>query len=490
LTASKNFTKVYFLRLAFLLVSIFGLSSCEDETSSLGTELLDPKDLVNVNFTDTLSINAQTMLLDSTTGSGSHMLLVGKYNDPVFGEMDASSFFQIQLADTIRSFKNPVVDSVVFNCGFNYAYGDTTKLQQFSIHKVTEKIGQNNGTIAKRLIESINYPSAYFSNQKLQYESTPIAVSPQFLPEITQRPSKSIRPDSTRYNALRFLMPNKFGEEIIALGQTKAKDNNEEFKRIIKGLAFIPKASNTAIVGFNSYLLSSETASQAYFSSKRNGSSITIHYHKGNVTAIDSLYTVKLAITSDGVETQTNRLNSITYNLATAPFNRTSGGKLIKPNDLLSAQGPNKEVYIQAMNGVATKIEFPSLLNLVKNKNIAVNKAELFITPKLASNFYDPIYALTLILINPKDPKRPYRNNTGELAPIASEDRSTPQLAYYDKSNNQYTFNITNYMSNVLNGTLDNNGFIINSVKDYRLNRLILDKSSIKLRLYYTAVNK
>jgi hypothetical protein len=488
--ALKNCIRACFNKFTGLVLIGFVLGACEDPTSSLGTELIDPADLVGINYTDTLSVTSSTVLLDSTIGSGSHMLLVGKYNDPIFGEVKAESYFQIQLADTIRSFKNPVIDSVVFNCGYNYAYGDTTKPQRFSIHKVVEKIGQNNGSIAKRLIESINYPSAYFTNEKLKYESTPIATSPNFLPEITQKGSKSLNPDTTRYNALRFLIPKKFGEEIIALGQTSAKNNNEEFKKIIKGLALVPNESNTAIVGFNSYILSTDAATQPYFSKRRNGSSITIHYHQGNNVNKDSLYTVKLAVTGDGLETQTNRQNAVMYNLNNASFNKTSSKKILNPNDQLPAQGANKEVYLQAMTGLAGKIEFPSLLNLTKNKNIAINKAELIITPKVSSSFYAPIYALTIVLLNPNNAQKPYRNISGELVSMAAEDRTNPQVAYFNSEKKNYTFNITSYLSNVVNGTIANNGFLLNSVKDYRLNRLVLEKNSIKLRLYYTSVQK
>ena len=86
---------------ASLILSFFiTLTACEDP-QEIGSEVFTQD--IGVLYTDTLTVDASSILLDSVVTSNSDNLLVGSTIDPTFGLVKANSYFHIVPYDTLFS---------------------------------------------------------------------------------------------------------------------------------------------------------------------------------------------------------------------------------------------------------------------------------------------------------------------------------------------------------------------------------------------------
>lgn len=450
------------------------LSACEDPATEIGADLLPNGDLISANFTDTISIKASTVLLDSIVTSSTDKVLVGRYIDPIFGTVTASGYFQITNVDSIRADANTVLDSVVLSLGYKYNIGDTTVPQSISVHRILDKIGQNTGSLTKRLLESLDAKNTYYNYDRANYDPTPIGTTGQFFarPIIKKRTIDS-QLDSMR--SLNIRLNESFGKELLSLSGKKAGAGLVNFKEYIKGIVLVPGANdNASILGFEP----TNTPSTR----RLRPSYMGLYYHtKGKTDTLRTFFFV--SFTSN--EAYNNRFNNISVDRA-----GTVMSSLRLPNQTLESQYSNKEIYIQSSTGLAAKLDFPSLKNLVKNGNVAVNKVELIISPiKLVTGTF-PVIPLNLILVNPLDKKRPLRTPTGELSALATESGLAAQTAVFNSTKQEYVFNITSHFNSILLGKTENNGLYLTAGNDFRVNRLVADKNTIKLRVHYSKQGK
>ncbi len=471
----KHFTYLWWARVLFFFSVCFSISSCEDEAGLIGKELLHDGDVISTQFTDTLSINASTVLLDSIVTSGANHLLVGRYTDPVFGTVEAKSFFQIANIDTLRNPKDAILDSVVLSLGYKYYHGDTLKRQNISVHRVLEKIGQNTGNLTKRLLESLENRNTFYNTDALKYDPTPLGAITNFTPRPVKLRNKQNAEFDSLYNSLNIRLNPEFGYELLGLQGKRAGNGLVDFKEYLKGLVLVPGASDDAsVLGFEPNNTPSTVALKPSY--------LGLYYHsKEKKDTLSTFFLVSFTTN----EAFNNRFNHVSVNRSA-----TALAAIQKVNQPLPAVGSNKEVYVQSSTGLSTRVEIPYIKNLAKNGNIALNKAELILEPVNLFPGALPVIALNMVNINPKDKTRPWRTPTGELFAIAGEGNIGPQTAIYNTKTKKYVFNVTSYIQNVMTGKTENNGFIISSGNDHRVNRTIFNKNTMKLKVYYSQLGK
>ena len=92
-------------RLAGAVLFMLYFTSCQ-QTSIIGVGVANQGD-AQMFQTDTFSIDASTLFVDSiqTDRSRSEFLLVGKYNDPIFGKISATSFVKFIRSSSSRKRK-------------------------------------------------------------------------------------------------------------------------------------------------------------------------------------------------------------------------------------------------------------------------------------------------------------------------------------------------------------------------------------------------
>ena len=249
----------------------FTISSCT-KSSTIGSELVE-QDQAKVFITDTLSIVAKTVNLDSVKTYGPadseqfESYLVGKYDDPVFGKVEADLYAQVNLdVTTTPSFigrDDVVVDSVILSLLYDTTkvYGNELAIPQtFEVYTMTEPLDRGD---------------TYYSNQTFSFDSNPIG-NKTFVPKV--RDSLIIvdyalsRPDTVRtVPHLRIPLSKFFGAFLKDL-ELSDYANSTSFKEKLPGIHIKAIAETESMLGFHLFRETSTITSR-----------ITMYYKEGEV---------------------------------------------------------------------------------------------------------------------------------------------------------------------------------------------------------------
>jgi hypothetical protein len=324
-----------------------------------------------------------------------------------------------------------------------------------------------------RLLDSLNRGTDYFANSAVRNDASLLGRH-----TFTPRPirSKAINGDSVRLDTLRFRMSDTFGRELLSkYADVTVGAGSKGFRDYFPGMLFKASATSTgALIGFN----------PGY-------SRMTLYYHNpGDTTKYNLDYYFSLS-------------NAL-YPELLARFNQIKSTKsgalaaLQNPGNIVSSTATSGITYIQAGTGVATKVEFPYLLNLKGNRNVAVNKAELVLTAADNIDLQQTIGQLSIVETNATN--RTLRNSYG-LKYLLSEGGSSVLTAAIDPGAKTYTFNVTTAVQSLLVGKQPNTGWLItpaltaNSAGNTRIinesARFVpLQAMKARLKIYYSYIAK
>jgi hypothetical protein len=233
-------------------------------------------------------------------------------------------------------------------------------------------------------------------------------------------------------------------------------------------------SSKSALIGF----------SPAY-------SRMTLHWHNPNDTTKYELnYYFSL---SSAMMTEVHaRFNQFKINRSGVLANLTKSGQSVP------AALTNQITYVQSGSGLVTKLDFPTLMKLKGDRNIAINKAELVLEAQDGLDFNQSLGQLTLLQVDANN--RPIRNSYG-LGYVLSEGGSGIQTGNYNATLNSYTFNITTELQSILNGRKANLGFLVTptltasstgytKMMSESARFIGLNALKTKLRIYYSYIAK
>ena len=104
-------------RILFLVITMsLTLISCKKKEYQLGADLVDQSSLLDGTSEDTFDILSYTIIEDSVISDNASNVLLGSYNDPLFGAFSSSFYTQLRLASADPNFADPstiVIDSFV-----------------------------------------------------------------------------------------------------------------------------------------------------------------------------------------------------------------------------------------------------------------------------------------------------------------------------------------------------------------------------------------
>jgi hypothetical protein len=423
--------------LPFLLLIVI---ACKKEPQVIGLDLVG-KNPLSVEFSDTTTVIAYSVLEDSVRTDRTTTTLLGSIYDMVFGKTSASVYTQIAMSVSAPDFgANPQCDSMTMVLSYVGYYGDTLTPQTVKIYE---------------LVDSLNIDTSYYSNQSLVYD-------PSLLSDFTfqPKPNDTVWIDEEPYKAqLRIPMNTTLGNKVLTTS-TDVLASNSSFKTIFKGLYISADPVNTPGTGAILYMNFSSSYSTIY-----------LYYHNDDS---DSLV-YRIAINSASLQRFGN-YNHYGYADATAEFQN----QLLLSDTTLG----NQKIYLQCMAGVKTKIFFPYLMNWVKDNKIALNEAQLIFKNNDPENSLSPPSALSLFGIN----------DEGKIEFLPDEYESE---LYFDGKyqNSSYRFRITRHLQDILNESDPNNGlYLMISGASLNAGRVVLNGpsnplDSLKLRLVYTKPN-
>jgi len=343
----KNIGMYKFLILIFLGLLIV---SCDSDADAgefvVGADYLAVKN--KVISIDTVSIDVSTIKLDSLVTSSESRILVGNYDDPLFGKVKSDSYFQVstntfnlysQNSDTDAT--GYVFDSIAMILRYDkYYYADTTKVQTLNIYRVLNKFKPN-----------VNDDS-FYNNSSLNYNDTSLGT-------ITYRP-KPIGRDS-----INIKLKSEFGLELFNKFKNNEMTNSTEFTEYLKGFV-VTSSVNTSgsVIGFN---LSSVL--RLYYS---KGTGDTEDSYKKNFTILDVSKQFN-AISSD-------RAGTLIQDLPLSKMN-------------LSSLYTGNKGFIQSGTGIVCRVDFPYIkqLKYLSDKGAIVD-AKLIMKP--VKNSYSEMFPL------------------------------------------------------------------------------------------------
>ena len=448
--------KFDFLRnLALVLTSAFFLS-CEDPTN-IGF-LGEDGTVSQTYFSDTLSLETSTYLLDSAITSNQAAALVGSFVDPIFGKITSAAYLQ----PTLKQATNPVNFSLVTSpftteTGVVFdslvlrllnkdliLYGDTLPNMTLQIH---------------RLKSSLSGTKNYNYNEAQATDDEPLA-------SITINRASFINNAKDSLFYIKFKLPVAIGEELMALANSDEAKDQVKFSNAFPGFRISAKSGTQTLAAFNLGSLSTG-----------NFSDLALYYHNPGST------------TTEGYQFE---FTSGRYNQISTNRTGTVLASLIQPTSSISSKKTGGKIYLQAGNGTAGKVTFPGLANL---KNPQIGRATLiFSADTTAFNSKIPRAPfITFLEVNDNQTIKMVNGNYGYINYTANA--TSGVLSVYVDSTNTFVADVTPYLQSITSQNKKDNGIamvvgipsstgISGFVFNAGLNRIVLQ--DFKLNLYYT----
>lgn len=454
------FSKRLFSPVSSILAGLYlcvSISGCQSGDEIVSLEQRNPDDFL-VLFSDTSTVKLSTVGFDSMMTGGASRMFAGRFEDPYFGKMHSTVFFQPTLRDLFTLPEKAVYDSLVLKLAYDkYYYGDTTKTLNFAVHTLQEDI------LTK---------SAYFNSNTTPFDATPIGT-------------KSFKPTPTATNSLRIKLSDVLGKKVFDQSAANLLTTNDQWINIVKGLMVVSGAKdNASVVGFKT---------------GNDSTVVELHYHTADKDGI-----------TKGVGTF---FIGSEYNQILADRAGTDLAKL--PNTsriaLASAQSGEK-AFIQGGVGLMARADFPTVRNLKDIKYSVPNRAFLRVTPYKNSVVKGVFGAPPTIYVYLCDKNNQfYRPDGSTLAPLTDLAQKGVTATYVnDLINNKeyYLFDVSAQFTAILaSPSSETNGLLFvtsplssaqypETQTEYAqsLTRLVIGSQQntvepgVKLELYYTTL--
>ncbi|WP_162274038.1 DUF4270 family protein [Polaribacter reichenbachii] len=336
-----------YLIIGFLSIVYFSSCTTDGATYEVGSDFIENG--IQIRVIDTFTVNTGTFKLDSLVTSGTSRILLGSIKDDDFGNTTAKSYLEL-VASTYSISNDAIYDSIGMILNYDtYYYGDTTKVQTYKLHRITETFEPEDS-------------DDFYNESFLDYDSASLGET-----TFTPKPNKET-------DSLFIKMDDVLGEEIFNKIVDNDINNSDDFLQYFKGLAIVPDTSlNSHILGFSAY---PSTSSE-------ENSSMRLYYTIKDDDSEDNSYYVDFLISS-----ATQQFNQIESDFSTSVLGNFTDGE-----DIKDSKDTNNATYIQSGVGIASRIEIPSIKKLLEFSNEATSLgATLTFSPLVGS--YNSDYPL------------------------------------------------------------------------------------------------
>lgn len=433
-----------------VLTVLMGLSACKKQDGNIIIDGQNNNNQLEIFRTDTFSLKTSTVREDSLPANGISYSLLGEMNDPILGKSKASIFGKMIILEPENNFPNNLEpDSAILYIpmvdGLNF-YGNPLTKQRLQIFP---------------LAETINGLNVYYQHQSIAYNNQ---ISANYYGLMFQQKIDSIGYRKEKMGLKPGLMIKLSAEFARSLMQmpSEAYQSNDGLAKYFKGIGIIPE-NDELLPGDGGY---------AVFDLSNN---ISLAYRAKILLYYNDTSTFVFGFEGKGSVVNTGKVG---------PY-----PQFIK--DQLSNQSVSRSTtYVQALSGLKTKIEMPTILNMIQQGNVGINKAEIlfytdvspntkhFAPPRL--NLYQPLNALS------------NRNRLIDDATMSPASFG----GIYDETKKCYRFTLTRHIQNILNDQYFNNintnlGLFLAIPSDNPVigARTGIDQSKTKLIITYTKPN-
>ncbi len=362
-------------------------SSCAEDPTRIGIDLLPEDDFIEVYSTDTIGVRAYTMYNELSLSSDSTKMIAGGLYDEYFGSTYCDFVTQLRLMDSLR--KSAInIDSVFLTFYTAKVSGDTAAVHYLRLYET--------GT-------ELTDPDVYYTGQ-----------DPDTITFLGEYPMPVLKADSL-YSVR---LDNSVAEYLLR-DTAQFRPATNFYKEFFKGLWFgIRSETNPVLITLNA---------------ADNALAISVYYHDDEDVKRSYFF----------VATE----RAVNYNRFTHDRTTADPEKEVKHvNDLVL----DTAVYLQTYYGVYTRLDLPSLASFRDTERIAVNKARIYAPVYIDGETYTEEEMPGQIYLR-------YRDNEGKerLVPDLLHDISFMD-GRYDTVGDYYKFNITTFVQQYLEGTVEN----------------------------------
>ena len=400
--------------MAGIALASIALASCDDNTSELGSSLIDNADKLEIT-TDTFGIISNSAAMGAVLSNSSTGYL-GKVRDPETGAYLTSSFmtqfytpedFTFPEKDSIKSLdsnKNIIADSCDIRLYYTNYFGDSLATMKVSAMELAKPVPENG-----KYYTDFNPEGEYVTSQSMKvskmYTLTDLNVD------------ESTRNNSDYMPGIRIPLKAEYGTKIM----NEYYKHPEYFKNayafihnLVSGFYF----KTTSGIGSMAYIRLSQL--NVYFRHKTT-------YTNTDGTKKDTIYAAMASFPGTEEVLQTTRIQN-------------------DQNVISQLIADPSCTYIKSPAGVYTELTLPVTQIVEKkytvggkeysHKNDTINSAKVVL--RRINNTQDSKYTLgaptTLLMLPKSDAKAFFENNR-------TADYKTSFLASYSSSTNTYTFN-------------------------------------------------
>ncbi len=432
---------------AFFLALTIVIASCKKEEGSLGLQVHPEEDQLGLLVTDTATVLAHTIQEDSLRSDEFNSNLLGSYVDDVFGKTTASIYTMIRLSEqnvsmvsTSGTTADTQVDSVILYLDLDGYYGELDA-QTFEVYRITQEME----------LDSNYYSSTVLTNDgvNLVEAGTGTIVPDPLNPGVID--GESVNP------VLKIRLDNTLGNDIVAQNGTGNLVGPDEFSSWFNGL-FITVNNSSQTAGEGAIL----------FTDLLDDNSRMTMYYRYTFPGEEDTLSLNFNINSNAA-----RYTHTSHDYTGTPVEA----------QLMDSTLGSEAVYVQAMSGLKSVIEFPYLDSLPDS--IVINKAELVLPFEYFDGApHDPHGQLHLLGID----------DDGETFFLPDFfEGATIHGGLVDYGANEYRINLAKHVNNVLTGAVSNNRlYLLSSAAMITANRTVINgtassnKNKMKLILTYT----
>lgn len=373
-------------------------TSCKKKRSPIGEEALPPGSELSSSGVDTFQLSTYTIDEDSTVSMDPRFNLLGSYNDPVFGTVDASFYTQLTVEGFNPDFPtNYTVDSIVMAFEFGGYYGEISE-QTFEVYEITEALSRDSSYLSSSSATTNGLNLVEGTGQ-----ITPDPLNEAVVGDDTLNPQLRIRLDK-----------NTIGQDLMTLAANSP--DSETFLDGFKGLQFkVNNPMQSPGVGTILYLTTTSPASKltVYYTDNDTGDSLEFDFLVSG-TLVDFNH---IEIDNSGTDVQQVIDNPV---------------------------DGQDQYYAQTFKSRA-KIDFPSLNDIPKD--VIVHEATL----EIPVDYYQgsDLYPSSIVTI------------TSELFENDDRRYLINDNVSFNNQKRAYVVNLRTYVQNILSGEILNNGIII-----------------------------
>lgn len=409
--------KLKFIPVLALLFVIAFLSCKKKQNTTLGTDVQPEIDGLNIEISDSATIQAHTVIHPQTRSFQDQFKYLGSNQDPVFGRTNASVYTNVSLPNNVSNIsfgEDVVLDSAEIVIAFTQNFiGDSTNAMFYEVHQLTESLSQD---------------SSYYLDDNLNYNSTPLGSG-------WRRISKT-----GSYYSIKIPVDAAYASAMISNPQYLV--DNATFQSVYKGFYLTTKNTNN---------LNPSTKPGALLKiDLDNGiSGLYVYYHNGTFPASKEPKQYRFPFSGSNA----SRFNNIEYSYASGANSLLV--QQIADND--STKG-TQNLFLKGVGGTKVIYRLPYLKNYSDSCPISVNRAEVVL--KVDQSFsaaigtYEPPSYIALVALDASG-KEIYVKDQYYTADI------TRYGGAYNPVAKEYVFNIARHVQDIMSGKLENHGFSI-----------------------------